>query len=85
MKSNRQFAWNGLLALFAVLDMAPQALACAVCYGDPQSPLTQGAKQGIVTMLIVTYAVLIGFAAMFCAVVVRARRAGKTDSVCFNP
>ena len=63
-----------MTAFCALLGMSPQALACAVCNGDPQSPLTHGAKQGILTMLIVTYAVLIGFGAMFCAVMVRSRR-----------
>lgn len=74
MKPNRLFVHIGLVALCTVLGVAPQALACAVCYGDPQSPLTQGAKQGIVTMLIVTYALLLGFAAMFGVVMIRARR-----------
>jgi len=36
--------------------------------------LIQGAQQGILTMLIITYALVIGFAAMFAFVVVRARR-----------
>jgi hypothetical protein len=26
-------------------------LACAVCFGDPNSPLTQGAKAGILVLL----------------------------------
>ncbi len=74
MKSATSLLSIGCLACVLTLAPAPSARACAVCFGNPESPLTQGAQQGILTMLIITYALVIGFAAMFAFVVVRARR-----------
>lgn len=61
------------------LALAPPAEACSVCYGDPQSPLTEGAQQGVLTMLIITYTLMIAMMTMFGFVVVRAKR-GRTRS-----
>ena len=63
----------GIPALALLLAAAPSARACAVCTGNPESPLAQGAQQGILVMLVVTYVVLFGMGAMFACVVVRAR------------
>lgn len=54
--------------------MIPSAVACTVCFGDPDSSLTHGARWGIVTMLLVTYGLLGGMAAMLGYVMIRARR-----------
>ncbi len=53
---------------------AREATACTVCFGDPDSALTHGARWGIVTMLLVTYGLLVGMAAMLGFVMVRAHR-----------
>jgi len=38
---------------------------CAVCFGDPTSPLTQGYNLAVIALLAVITAVLIGFGALF--------------------
>jgi integral membrane sensor domain MASE1 len=50
-------------------------LACATCYGDPNSSQTQGMNLAILTMLGVTAVVLGSFAALFIVLSRRARRA----------
>ena len=38
---------------------------CAVCFGDPSSPLTQGYNWAVYTLLAVITAVLVAFGGMF--------------------
>jgi len=38
---------------------------CAVCFGDPSSPLTHGYNLAVIALLVVTVAVLSAFAVMF--------------------
>ncbi|MDE2028004.1 MAG: hypothetical protein KGK03_07015 [Candidatus Omnitrophica bacterium] len=38
---------------------------CAVCFGDPSSPLTHGYNYAVFTMLAVVAAVLFGFGMLF--------------------
>ena len=59
------------------LGCSAAALACAVCAGDPESPLTEGAQQGVLTMLVITYFVVLSLGAMLTLTVVRARRREK--------
>lgn len=40
-------------------------LACAVCYGDPSSPLVQGANMGVLFLLGVIVTLLVLFAGFF--------------------
>jgi hypothetical protein len=40
-------------------------MICAVCFGDPSSPLTQGYNYGIIAMLLVVFAVLACFGTLF--------------------
>lgn len=65
---------SGCLALAISLSLSPSAWACAVCTGNPESPLTHGAQKGILTMLIITYIVVIGLIAMFVVTAVRSRQ-----------
>lgn len=53
------------VALALVAVAAPEALACAVCYGAPGDPLVKGANNGIMFLLIVIALVQVGFVAMF--------------------
>lgn len=39
----------GILAWLAL--SSPAALACSVCFGDPDSPLTKGAMMGVLVMV----------------------------------
>ena len=41
------------------------ALACPVCFGNPNSAQTRGAQAGILTLLVVTVAVLTSVAGFF--------------------
>ena len=40
-------------------------LACAVCYGEPGNPLTEGAKWGVIVLGAIIGSVLTGFASLF--------------------
>ena len=55
------------LAFFAclvALFCAHPALACSVCYGDPNSAMTQGAQAGVLVLLGVVGVVLTGLASL---------------------
>ena len=49
----------------AVVLIPDLALACSVCYGDPESPLTKGLEMGVFVLLGVIGAVLFCFAWFF--------------------
>ena len=56
------------LATFACLGAllsAQPALACSVCYGDPNSAMAQGARAGVLVLLGVVGVVLLGLASLF--------------------
>ena len=64
----------GLIVVLCLGIFSASADACAVCNGDPESPLTHGAQQGVIVMLAVTYTLLIGLGGMFFFIMTRARR-----------
>jgi hypothetical protein len=65
MSGNRLLRLSlAILACLGVLLSAHPALACAVCYGDPNSAMTQGAQAGVVVLLGVVGTVLTGLAAL---------------------
>ena len=45
--------------------LAKDASACAVCYGAPGDPMTEGMNRGIWVLLGIVFFVQIGFAALF--------------------
>ena len=54
--------------------LAPDAvMACAVCGGDPEAPMSQGMSMGILTLLIIIGGVLIGFSTFFLFLRYRAK------------
>ena len=53
-----------ILACLGVLLSAQPALACSVCYGDPNSAMSQGAQAGVLVLLGVIGVVLLGLASM---------------------
>ncbi len=64
-----------LAMLFAALD--PSAtFACAICYGDPDSPLTDGLTWAILALALVVGCVLTGVVAFF----VHANRTAATQT-----
>ena len=56
---------------------APRAvLACPVCFGQNDSPMTSGAKMAVIFMLVIVGLVLSAFASFFIYLMRRARMAG---------
>jgi len=53
---------------------------CAVCFGDPTSPLTQGYNFAVLALLAVVVAVLTGFAILFLNFRKRARDSMKINA-----
>jgi len=53
-----------MLAMLTTL-FASAASACPVCFGDPNSPMTKGASNGILFLLGIVGFVQLGFVALF--------------------
>jgi hypothetical protein len=53
------------LTTIALLAVASPALACPVCFGNPNSAQTKGAQAGILALLIVTVAMLASVGGFF--------------------
>jgi hypothetical protein len=51
--------------MFALAAHAPSALACAVCFGQSDSPIAQAAKWGVFALLAVVVCVLGAIASFF--------------------
>jgi hypothetical protein len=51
--------------LLALVIVAEPALACPVCFGDPNSTMVKGANNAILFMLGIVAVIWIGFAALF--------------------
>ena len=72
----RQASWLALL--LAIWGGIPSSLwACAVCYGDVDSPMARGLNWGIFTLLVVVVTVLASITAFF---VMTARRSAALES-----
>ena len=56
---------------------APQAAACAVCFGDPASPSTKAVKAGVLILLGITGMVLAGIGAV---IITWSRRAKQLEA-----
>ncbi len=57
-----------------MLLAAADASACSVCQGNPDSNLVKGAEAGVLFMVLVTYGLLMGMAALCVSWFVRQRR-----------
>ena len=71
----------GAAAGGAVLAMNVPALACAVCYGDPESAMAKGVVAGVFTLVGVVGFVLMGIAGTGVYWLQRSRRTGSIESV----
>lgn len=60
-----KFRRIGSLVAPALLFWANDALACSVCFGNPESPMTKSMVAGIWLMLGVIGSLLVGFAVLF--------------------
>ena len=63
-----------VLAAGVALLLADAASACSVCFGDPNSSMSQGARAGVLVLLGVIVSVLAG---LFSLIVFWARRAAN--------
>jgi heme/copper-type cytochrome/quinol oxidase subunit 2 len=63
-----------LIVLVLIVAVAPNALACAVCYGAPGDPMVKGVNNGMLFLLIIVGFVQIGLVAMFWSFWRRARQ-----------
>jgi hypothetical protein len=68
-----------LLVTVLVLAVPRAALACAVCFGQSDSPMAWGAKMGVFFMLGVTVSVLAAFAAFFIYLMRRAKLTADSE------
>ena len=67
-----------LLVCLAALLTAQPVLACSVCYGDPNSAMTQGTQAGVLVLLGVVGVVLTGFGSLLLFWI---RRAAQLEAV----
>jgi len=65
------------LAAAAAMGCGSPAFACAVCFGDPESPLTKGALMGVYVLVGVVGFVLAGIAATGVFWIQRSRRLAR--------
>lgn len=61
-RSNLHLAFGLSVTLLACSVFASSAHACSVCFGDPESKMTQGAVWGVITLVVVVVMVLGGIA-----------------------
>ena len=66
-----------ILLMFLTLGPATTAHACAVCFGDPQSPTMQAVKWGIISLLLILCVVLALFTQFFFGFQKRAKEMAK--------
>jgi uncharacterized membrane protein YhaH (DUF805 family) len=66
--------WIAVAGLSGCLMGAADVMACAVCMGDRDSNMVKGAESGVLLMVLVTYALLIGVGGIVTVWAVRARR-----------
>ncbi len=65
MSQNRVISMSlAIVACVGALLSAQPVLACSVCYGDPNSAMSQGAQAGVVVLLSVVGVVLTGLASL---------------------
>lgn len=69
-------ALAALIGVVALLSAQP-ALACAVCYGEPGSPMALGVQAGVLVLLGVVSVVLVGVASLLIFWMRRASRLAR--------
>lgn len=84
MRSGFGHGWRPRLltcgfALVALGSAASQARACAVCFGDPNSPLVKGAFAGVMVLVGVISFVLVGVAGTGMYWIHRGRRLARME------
>ncbi len=67
------------LVTLGLLAAPRAALACPVCFGDANSPLTIATNMGIIAMLVVVAGMIGAFATFFIYLIRRARRVAEQE------
>ena len=70
---------TGVVALVGVALTPTTTRACAVCFGDPESPLVKGAAAGVLVLVGVITFVLLGVAGTGMFWVHRSRRLARVE------
>ncbi len=73
--------FSTLFLLICSVFLSEDALACSVCFGDPQSTLTTGLHMGVLTLLVVVVLVLAGFAMFFLHLKKLGRKYAQTSTL----
>lgn len=68
MKKSFYFLW--VLFLLVLMMGASRVFACSVCYGDPNSQMTQGLKMAVLALLLTVTTIL----ALFVVAVLQMRK-----------
>lgn len=71
---------TALLAALLFSTMPERILACSVCFGDPTSPLVQGAKNGVLFLAALIYVVLFAMAGVAFVWFRRAQALAKAEA-----
>jgi hypothetical protein len=66
-------------AVVVMIGGSATVLACPVCFGAEETPLIDGAKLGVLVMLVITLAVQGGFVGFFLYLRRRAKRIADLD------
>ncbi len=66
-----------LLTGLVFISQIPQALACATCFGKSDSKMAAGMNMGIMTLLIVVFAIWVGLGAFAYYLLRRGGSAGS--------
>lgn len=81
--SKRRRSIHSILQRLVVLSvplmlLSDSAMACSVCFGDPESPMMKGAVAGVYVMVGFISSLLICIATTACFWSIRARRLAKS-------
>ncbi len=76
---------SALLICLAAISIAQPVIACSVCYGDPNSPMTKGVEAGVLVLLGVVGGVLMLVASLLLFWVRRAANLEDAKMKALNP
>ena len=87
MSARKSKIWVSLAAfIVSLLATARGAEACAVCFGDPNSPMVKGVMWGVLVLFVIVGFVLVGIAAIGFVWMRRSRRlAAMETGATFTP
>ena len=67
------------LAALAMVLTANSGWSCAVCFGDPEAPMTKGAQAGVIFLAGVVYSILMASGSVVVYWMIRARRLEREE------